>query len=324
MAGLFWLGHYQWLGLVASALVYSVFSGYNACLGGIQNAARQRAIVAVHSGLDAWFKILLVVGVILWFGSSSTAVVLSYALSSLLMTGSHLFFLRRRIRSLGDKSQAPASWGRQMWLYSRPFSIFGVFTWFHLASDRWALQTFSSTEEVGLYAVVFQLGFVPIGLLMGMAMSFLVPILFQRSGSGEDQARNISVHRVAWRAAFVSLIVTLISFLVTFFLHEWMFNLLVSEKFHLVSYLLPWMILGGGFFATGEMIAVKLMSDMKPAKLIIVKIVTAVLGVGLNIYGASQYGLRGVVAALVVFSVIYLFWIAWLAQYSDHISQPSS
>jgi hypothetical protein len=34
--------------------------------------------------------------------------------------------------------------------------------------------------------------------------------------------------------------------------------------------------------------------------------------------------LRGVVAALVVFSVIYLFWIAWLAQYSDHISQPSS
>ncbi|MEK7323064.1 MAG: oligosaccharide flippase family protein, partial [Pseudomonadota bacterium] len=69
MAGLLWLGYSQWMGLAAVALVLSILSGYNASLSGIQNAARQRAIVAFHSGLDAWLKILLAVGVMLWLGS---------------------------------------------------------------------------------------------------------------------------------------------------------------------------------------------------------------------------------------------------------------
>jgi len=61
------------------------------------------------------------------------------------------------------------------------------------------------------------------------------------------------------------------------------------------------------------------MSEMKPAAMTTAKIVTAILGVGLNIYGASQFGLPGVVAALVAFSGIYFFWMAWLAQH-----QPAS
>jgi hypothetical protein len=79
------------------------------------------------------------------------------------------------------------------------------------------------------------------------------------------------------------------------------------------------MVLGGGIFAAGQMLALKLMSEMKPAAMTTAKIVTAILGVGLNIYGASQFGLPGVVAALVAFSGIYFFWMAWLAQH-----QPAS
>lgn len=315
MAGLLWLGYSQWMGLAAAALVLSVLSGYNASLSGIQNAARQRAIVAFHGGLDAWLKILLAVGVMLWLGSSSTAVVMGYALSSLLVTGSQFFFLRRLIRPQGEKPRASANWGRQIWAYSWPFSVFGIFTWMQQISDRWALQTFASGYEVGLYAVVFQLGYVPIGLATGMAMSFLGPILYQRSGSAADHTRNISVHRIAWRITFVGLFVTALAFFFTFLLHEWIFHLLVAAKYHAVSYLLPWMVLAGGIFAAGQMLALKLMSEMKSAAMTAAKIVTAILGVGLNIYGATQFGLKGVVAALVVFSGIYFFWMSWLAQH---------
>lgn len=319
MAGLLWLGYFQWMGLAAAALVFSVISGFNSSLNGIQNAARQRAIVAFHGGLDAWLKILLAVGVMHWLGSSSTVVVLGYALSSLLVTGSQLLFLRRLIRLQGETPQASANWGRQIWAYSWPFSTWGVFTWAQQVSDRWALQAFASTQEVGLYAVVFQLGYVPIGLATGMAMTFLGPILYQRSGSAADHTRNTSVHRIAWRITFVSLFVTALAFVLTFLLHEWIFHLLVAAKYHAVSYLLPWMVLGGGIFAAGQMLALKLMSEMKPAAMTTAKIVTAILGVGLNIYGASQFGLPGVVAALVAFSGIYFFWMAWLAQH-----QPAS
>jgi O-antigen/teichoic acid export membrane protein len=314
MAGLLWLGYSQWMGLTAAALIFAILSGYNSSLNGIQNAARQRLIVAFHGGLDAWLKILFAVGVMLWLGNTSMAVVLGYALSLFLVTGSQLFFLQRIIRTQPKKSQASGIWCQRMWAYSWPFSSWGVFTWAQLVSDRWALQTFASTQEVGLYAVVFQLGYAPIGLAMGLAMTFLGPILYQRSGSAIDHKGNISVHRIAWRITFVSLIVTTLAFVCTFLLHEKIFNLLVDVKYHPVSYLLPWMVLAGGVFAAGQMLSLKLMSEMKPAAMTGPKIVTAILGVGLNIYGASQFGVQGVVAALVGFSGIYFLWMVRLTQ----------
>lgn len=315
MAGLFLLGYSEWMGLAAAALVLSVLSGYNTSLSGIQNAARQRAIVAFHGGLDAWLKILLAVGVMLWLGSSSAAVVMGYAVSSLLVTGSQFFFLRRLIHSQGEKPQATANWERQIWAYSWPFSTWGVFTWAQQVSDRWALQAFASTQEVGKYAVVFQLGYAPIGLATVLAMTFLGPILYQRSGIATDHTRNTSVHRIAWRITFVSLLMTVLAFVFTLLLHEWIFHLLVDTQYHSVSHFLPWMVLAGGVFSAGQMLALKLMSEMKSASMTVAKIVTAILGVGLNVYGASQFGLQGVVAALVAFSTIYFFWMAWLAQH---------
>lgn len=315
MGGLLWFGYSQWMGLAAAALVLSVLSGYNAILSGIQNAARQRAVVAFYGGLDAWLKILLAVGVMFWLGSSSTVVVMGYALSSFLVTGLQFFFLRRLIRSQGEKPRIFANWSRQIWTFSWPFSIWGAFSWAQQVSDRWTLQIFASTQDVGLYAVVFQLGYVPVGLATGMAMAYLGPILYQRSGSAADHNRNISVHRIAWRITFVCLLVTVLAFALTFSLHEWIFHLLVAAKYHAVSSLLPWMVLAGGIFAAGQMLALKLMSEMKSTAMTVAKIVTAILGVGLNIYGASQSGLQGVVGALVVFSGVYFFWMAWLAQH---------
>jgi O-antigen/teichoic acid export membrane protein len=315
MMGLLWRGHSQWMGLAAAALVFSVLSGYNLSLSGIQNAARQRAIVAFHGGLDAWLKILLAVGVMLWLGSSSTAVVMGYALSSFLVTGSQLIFLRKLVRLQGEMPQATENWTRRIWAYSWPFSAWGVFTWAQQVSDRWALQTFAATQEVGMYAVVFQLGYVPIGLAAGMAMTFLGPILYQRSGLASDYGRNASVHRIAWGITLVGLLVTLLAFVFTLILHEWVFDLLVDAEYHAVSHFLPWMVLAGGIFAAGQMLALKLMSEMKSTAMTAAKIVTAIVGVTLNILGAMLFGLPGVVAALVAFSCIYFLWMAWLAQH---------
>jgi O-antigen/teichoic acid export membrane protein len=315
ITGLFLLGFSQWLGLGAAVLVLSVLSGYNASLSGIQNAARQRAIVAFHGGLDSWLKILLALVVMLWLGNSSTAVVLGYVMSSLLVTGSQLIFLRRMVRHQRKNPHSFANWGRQIWVYSWPFSVFGIFTWMQQVSDRWALQTFTSGQEVGLYAVVFQLGYVPIGLVTGMAMTFLGPILYQRSGNVADPGRNLSVHGLAWRITLAGLLITALAFALTLFLHDWIFHLFVAAKYHAVSNLLPWVVLAGGIFAAGQMLALKLMSEMKSAAMTSAKIVTAILGVGLNIYGASRFGLSGVVVALVAFSCIYFFWMAWLAQF---------
>jgi O-antigen/teichoic acid export membrane protein len=137
ITGLLWLDYSQWIALTTAALVFSVFGAYNNTLSGIQNAARQRAVVALHGGLDAWLKIGLALFVMSWLGNSSAAVVVGYALSSMLITFSQLFFLRQTtIQVQKTKSAIDHQWIRQMWAFSLPFSTWGIFTWIQLVSDK--------------------------------------------------------------------------------------------------------------------------------------------------------------------------------------------
>jgi O-antigen/teichoic acid export membrane protein len=305
-------GYSQWQGLAAAAFVFSVLSGYNSALNNVQNAARQRAIVAVHNGLNAWLKITFAVAVMLWMGYSGTSVLLGYAIASVAVIGSQWIFLRRLITPQLSVSDKYIPWTRRIWSYSWPFSAWGIFTWLQLSSDRWALQAFATTDDVGQYAVLFQLGYTPISLVTGMAMTFLAPILYQRIGDATDQDRNKSVGILCGRITLMILFVVILSFLVANVFHVQLFRLLVADEYRSISYLFPWIVLAGGIFATGQTIALKLMAEMKSLKLAPAKIVTAILGVALNIAGASIAGINGVVFALVVFSMIYFFWMAYL------------
>lgn len=315
LAVLISLGLFQWLTLVAAALIFSVLTGYSSSLNGMQNAARQRIAVAFVSGFDALLKILLAIGVMLLLGRSGTAVIIAYTISLLLVMGVQLFLLRRLGSSEVKKSQAHRNWETRIWQYALPFSSWGVFTWAQQASDRWALQRFGSADEVGLYAVIFQLGYVPLGVITSFAMSLIGPILFQRSGIAADYTRNTSVHLIAWRITFVGLLITAVAFLVTLLIHEWVFYILVSEKYRSVSYLLPWMVLAGGNFAACQMLSLKLMSEMKSRTMTTAKIFTATLCVGMNIFGALWFGVQGVVASLVIFSFVFLIWMALIARH---------
>lgn len=120
------LGYSDWIGLVTAALLFSVFSSYNSVLNCIQTAARQRAVVAIHGGLESWLKIVLAVALMLWFGASSTAVIIGYTLSSLLTVISQFFCLRRTIPSQRTDVSGSQKWVHQIWVYSLPFASWGA------------------------------------------------------------------------------------------------------------------------------------------------------------------------------------------------------
>jgi O-antigen/teichoic acid export membrane protein len=313
LAGLLLLGYGQWIGLTAAILALSIISGYNSSLSGIQIAARQRPVVAFHVGLDAWLKIVLAIGVMLWLGNYSIAVVIGYLVSSLLVTASQLYFLRKLIPSQDAPPVDCSEWIRRIWAYSWPFSVWGIFTWAHQSSDRWALEAFATTQDVGLYTVLFQLGYYPITVATGIIMEFLGPILYQRSGDATDPLRNASVHRLTRRIVLSSLSLTLIAFLLALGLHERVFHLLVAKEYRSLSFLLPWMVLAGGLFAAGQILALKMMSEMKSVAMLRAKIMTAILGIFFNAYGARIGGVKGITTALLLFSVVYFVWMHLLS-----------
>ena len=94
-------------------------------------------------------------------------------------------------------------------------------------------------------------------------MTFLAPVLYQRSGDPPSHARNANVHRLSWRITTAALAVTALGVLVTGASHEWIFSILVAAEYRGMSYLLPWVVLAGGIFAAGQMMSLKLMSDIR-------------------------------------------------------------
>src|SRR5437867_11410704 len=73
--GLWISGHVEWLELAVAALLFALFSGYSAVLDGMQNAARQRVVVAWHDGLATWLRFTTAVALIGVLGTYSRVAV---------------------------------------------------------------------------------------------------------------------------------------------------------------------------------------------------------------------------------------------------------
>lgn len=309
MIGLVVFNRTRWFWISGVALTFAVLSGYNAILSGIQNAARQRTIVAFHQGLDSWMRPLAAVGALLWIGGSGTVTLVGYSLSSLVVLASQWVFFCRTVSEKLTEHSHNHDWRDRIMQFSWPFATWGIFTWAHQSSDRWALAAVATTEEVGRYVVLFQVGYYPMTLATGLAVQLIAPILFQRSGDASNTKRNMDVNRLCWHLASSTLVLTAVAFCIGLAFHGPIFAALVATHYGSSSYLLPWVILSGGIFAAGQVVTLELVSRMQTGSMIAPKIVTSLLGISLNFTGAHLFGTVGLIGASSLTSLVYLLWI---------------
>ncbi len=319
--GLLLKKQFNWLLLNVAAVFFALIFGYGAILDSMQNAARQRVVVAWHSVLASWGRFLMAVGLVIWLGANSAIAMLGYALASIVVLISQIWFFKNKYlatsNSTSGKEISSSNWGSKMFIYAWPLASWGIFTWAQSASDRWALLFFTSNYEVGLYSVLYQLGYFPITILGGLMVQLIAPILYQRAGDASDAIRVQQVYALNLRLNLILLFLTFIAVVAAAALYNRLFHLLVAPEYYAVAWLLPWVVLSGGLFATGQSASLSLMSGSESRSLLIPKLVTAIVGVLLNFVGAAWYGIIGVVGANLVFSIGYLIWIFYLVRFRN-------
>ena len=311
IAGLFLLGFRHWTGLAIASIVFSLIGSYNSVFAGIQNAARQRSIVAFHNALGAWLKIGLAVVMIYWLGNTGTAVLIGFSSSTALILFSQLLFFRRIIPNDVAKIVRDDQLLRKMWVYSFPFVTWGLIAGVQQNSARWALEVFQSTEVVGLYSVLSQLGYVPIQIIAGMAMSFLMPILFARYGDGTSSLRNNNVSKLINKVVVLGFGLTSLGVFVTAVLHSYIFQLLVNESYSSISHFLPWLVFAGGIFSIALVCSSKLMGLMKTNELIPASVGSSIIGIASAFVGVYYFALAGAVYSMIIHSLSYLLWVVY-------------
>ncbi|MDB4220767.1 oligosaccharide flippase family protein [Amylibacter sp.] len=308
----------EWLTFLVIVTFLSMFNALNATMAEIQNAARKRLIVAVHAGTDAWLRVLFAVIFFIILDRSSEIVALAYLTAALVIACSHLYFLGLTLpisKVMWFKS-TENKWFQSIWRQAWPLSFWGIFTAIQLGSDRWALGHFSSLEMVGAYAVLYQVGFVPMTLLGGVLTKLLGPIVFQKAGDATDLDRIEEVFKITKNAVFGMLTVTLLISFAAYFWHDIVLKLLVNEAFRAFSYLLPIMVLAGGFQSCHHLIGLRITSGLSVRKIMVPQIVFAILFCILNSFGAYIGDLNGLVLCFLLGSLVSIIWIVF---YSERI-----
>ena len=308
----------NYLLLIVFSFLYMLFSSLNNYLDNLQNAARQRTVVAWHQGVGTWLRYLLAILAIYLLGSTSTNAAFGYALSAILVFLSQMFFFfHSNYFTINNQSSRNSivnskNWEKDFWAYAQPFMIWGIFTWAQLSSDRWALSLFSSTSDVGLFTVLYQLGYYPISFLSGILLQYISPILFQWTGDATEEKRTQKSTLFVRNLVIYSLIFGFAITIFTLAFHKEIFILFVASQYRQVSYLLPWMALSGSIFASGQFATMYYLNTISPQRLLLPKIFTAILGTALNFVSAMLFGLRGIIFASLVFSTVYLILILFL------------
>jgi O-antigen/teichoic acid export membrane protein len=203
-----------------------------------------------------------------------------------------------------------------MWAYSWPFVAWGVFGWAQQSSARWALESYATTADVGKYAVLSQLGYTPILTMTAFGMTFLAPIIFSRAGDASSADRNEGVRILTHTLALTGLVLTGLACVVTYIIHNYIFQILTEESYHSVSNYLPWIVLSGGIFAIAQVYATRLMALMIPKAMLVASIGSSVIGISSAFIGVHYLNLEGAVASTFIHAVSYLLLIL-LAVYTS-------
>lgn len=305
--------------LGAAAFAYAGAFGYTTILNGIQNAGRNRAIVACHGGVAAWLRAGLALGFVLCLGATSANAVWGYAVASMLVLASQWFFFRkleadlthRYSTSQPDTKKKPIT---AMWKYGSPFVAWGVFSWLQSSSDRWVLEVFSSTAAVGRYQALYQVFVQPMIQLSGFAVQLGTPIIFAKAGEGLDKSRLAKVNALTARVVGATLGVTLVFAGLVISGGGGLLGTLVGPQYRSDLWVAPYLVMVGGIYAATQIASIAVMASNDTTKLVLPRVVTTVATIGASAFGAYHYGAPGVIIANVITGTVMLVWILLLSR----------
>jgi len=315
VAILMWLtGQSQWWSMSAAALVYGGFTAFSTILDGMQNAVRQRAVVAWHAGLSQWLRLLFAVVLFLMLGASAAVAMWGYAIASIIVFSSQYWQYQRYrhhklLTQAADHPDRITDWVRRINVYSWPFSVFGIFAWLQSSSERWGLGIIVNTAAAGQYAALAQIGLASMAILSNYLIQMAAPVLYSRAGDGRDHSRRAQADRINMMLLLAMFIVTLVILVGAGLFHREIFSILVAEDFRDVSALLPVAVLAGGLLGCGQVASFIVLTGTESHPLIIPKSATAIVTALAVLVGANLAGISGVIWANVAGAVFYLVLI---------------
>jgi O-antigen/teichoic acid export membrane protein len=293
-----------------------ILTALNSVASSVQSAARQRGVVGIHDASGQWLR-----GILAWISVSLFSTTAAFALwgqlaASAVVLLSQAVLLARLFRKhlslpmLRPPSADPIT-TVSMWRFAWPYTVWGGFFWFGVASERWALGAFRGMGSVGIYQAAYQLGYSPLALCVSAVQAFVSPIVFEKVGSGSDAVKLREAHRLILTLTWWTLGGTLLLAAGSILIGPVIYGLLTSAAYAGGVKLVPLALLSAGVFSAGQFMSLDYLNARKSGLLIYPKAISSGLAAVFAWAGAKWAGPLGVFVGSVAANTLYLFLI-WL------------
>ncbi|MDX9988224.1 oligosaccharide flippase family protein [Thiothrix unzii] len=314
----------DWIMIILISILFSILTGINAIINGIWLSNNYQLILSINQCAEPLLRITGGISAILLIGSTGINTYAGFVGGTFIILTLQLYIVYKKsipVFFYFEKSTSVSIfWQKEILQYSYPFAIWGLFTTIHLASDKWILQLYYNSNEVGYYAVLYQIGYIPMTMLTSAITQFLTPILFKKAGDGSNKKKLYAVERITNKVLYLTALFVVIITLISFKLSSFIFSILVANQYQSISNLLPLLILSGGVFGIGQIAVMSLQSQNKTKTILKIKIISAVIGVIFNVILGIQYGLIGMAFSLLAFSLLYTSLIIRSSQVNNQTS----
>lgn len=302
----------EWAVIILLSCLYGITSGINVSFVSLQNAIRQRKIVALHQGADTWLRIGLSITLLLLFSKSGCYALLGYLIGTLLVTISQRIFalkndtIRKNWHHPQQDSRLDTQTFKEFSGYATSFMIFAVFASFSLYADRWILQGLFGSSAVGIYAAIYQIAASPVTIFFSMVSQLIVPIVFERAGAMTEKSQVESSGKLVRQTIMMSSLVAIMITLVSYLFSKPLVRILTNATFAEHHTILWVIVLGLCLFNLGQQLTIKGLSFNQPRIYLWPKVLQALSLFVLGYVLACSFKIAGVAWAMCLSSLVYL------------------
>ena len=179
--------------------------------------------------------------------------------------------------------------------FSWPMIFWGLFGWLQNMSNRWLLSHFADLSVVAEYGVLVAIGTFPVTTLLGLVVTYVLPILYERESSLTGASRPI-VLRAALSLVPVG---AFLVFLVAIW-HREMTVLLSGKSYVEHSHVLPLITVAACTSAICSVLTYAVFAQRRIASLLMANTVPGLFSVVFGYFAVSRYQFNGAIFTLVL------------------------
>ncbi len=302
----------EWIILLICASLFAVVAGANNVFVALQSAVRDRKVVALHQGADAWLRPMLAVALLYVFSNSGYVALLGFFLGTFLITLSQQASAKQSeaiADHLRHREVSQDSWERmrgEFLEYVSPFAFFAFFGAISLYADRWILQGVFGAKEVGIYTAMYQIANAPMMLLVGVVSQLVTPVIFDRAGTMTTGVQALRSKEVVHQTVGSTAIVMACLILAAYWFGEPLIAFLTAPGFTEHHTTLWVLVLALSLFNIAQLLSLRGFSSRQTELYIWPKGIQAVSFLAFAYLLVKDRGVMGVALALAMSSLLYV------------------